>query len=1039
MKKYRVKFDSGRVLGPFSIDEFKELLAKGHIKGDEECQLFPAGNWLSISLFEELKTLINDTSPKEKSDEATFIRKLSDIKRDKDLGPVGPQKIESSTDVANSEFPQAFEFQKEIPKVAAEEEEYNLTETEINDPIQDNRDKTLINPETLQYLEELRKEKEKQKIIEDEKAKRVEIKEPEVDLINDSTQFVDTRNLKHKLREEIQATENQIAKEIEEKKKAELNKELEAQKRLQSQHEEEDEDEEPESKFKKLIVLGAILILGYVLLFPEEPKKVVKPIVPIEPIISFPQRFETPSEELADQNYKQGMLEYQKHTYAGYLNAIKYFRISSENKFKDNQATYRLIYLYSELLNNISDKIIRTDNANTTFKLLQIFMTKINSEAIMASAAANFYYYLGKYDAAVQVVDKFLTIKTNKPSMELFAIYLKSLLKSGDLERAKKVFEKLETVENKPYEVDFQIMEYLFSVQRNEEAIVLLEEMDTKYPKNVKILLAKAKQYLVTGDLGSLEILLNQVRDLEAENSPVYFAKYLEYQGMLAVSKNNNDKALEYFKKSLNLFENQELRGRLAGLEESQNQEANLLITESKAINYINLAKEHLKNKNMNLAFKAALDAEEVAPHYIPAKLFLADLQVKKSFYNDALKILEDLYKEHGNNYDVAYSLMMLYADAYKFRDLDRMIENLVNTDFRNDPRFLKVQAKKYLQKENFSLAVQWLQKALNLNPLDDDLIFEMASLYIKYKKFDDGKILLRRAMELDPSRPEYDIKYAEIVYEIDGAEAAIGYLYNILRENPNNVSALSAIGIYYFNSGQMKFFEETKKKMEELAKRDKALYEFLIKAAKRNDKPNDVIKYSNELLSVDPGDLGARMYLGQVYVEQEKFKEGLEQFREVESRLDTYPLVKYNISKLYMLIDNTEKATEYAQAEIDANPTNVHGYILLGDIFSKKKDWAQAEANYKKAQKINSSDVDALIGLATLNFMKSQFTIALDLYSRAKKIEPERAETYKLLGDVYRKIGQSSQAVEQYKTFLELSPNSRYRENLSDYIKVME
>ena len=79
------------------------------------------------------------------------------------------------------------------------------------------------------------------------------------------------------------------------------------------------------------------------------------------------------------------------------------------------------------------------------------------------------------------------------------------------------------------------------------------------------------------------------------------------------------------------------------------------------------------------------------------------------------------------------------------------------------------------------------------------------------------------------------------------------------------------------------------------------------------------------------------------------------------------------------------------------------------------------------------------LVGLAYINFVKSQYEIALDLFIKAKRLDPGRAETYKLLGDVYRKIAQSSLAIESYKMFLELSPNTRYKKDLQNYIRMMQ
>jgi len=60
MNKYRIKLKNDRVVGPFIKLQVAELYLKGHIQGDEECQLFPGGEWLTIKEFEELGNIIEE-------------------------------------------------------------------------------------------------------------------------------------------------------------------------------------------------------------------------------------------------------------------------------------------------------------------------------------------------------------------------------------------------------------------------------------------------------------------------------------------------------------------------------------------------------------------------------------------------------------------------------------------------------------------------------------------------------------------------------------------------------------------------------------------------------------------------------------------------------------------------------------------------------------------------------------------------------------------------------------------------------------------
>jgi tetratricopeptide (TPR) repeat protein len=64
---------------------------------------------------------------------------------------------------------------------------------------------------------------------------------------------------------------------------------------------------------------------------------------------------------------------------------------------------------------------------------------------------------------------------------------------------------------------------------------------------------------------------------------------------------------------------------------------------------------------------------------------------------------------------------------------------------------------------------------------------------------------------------------------------------------------------------------------------------------------------------------------------------------------------------------------------------------------------------------------------------------MALDQYQKVTEIDSNLPEVYKLLGDAYRKLGQSQLAVKNYKYFLELSPNTKYKNSINTYIRTMQ
>ena len=1042
MTQYRLRLHSERVIGPLNFEDLIELKKAGKIEGNEDVQIFPTGDWKPMASFPELLELSSVEENEE--DAATFIRKINLEELREEV---------SKTD----QFPKKFEYEKKTPfssrsdaielDESPQEIDESVIESEVNSEstvvksiakksAQDTDDKTKINTDTLKYLEELKREKEKAL---EEEVEKVE-PEPEINLETDATQIISLDSLK-----ELKKSEKNSEAEFEKEKQSFLKEKLEIEKRLKDSElaeKENDEDEDLESlnsKRKKILLILVVLAIAYVVLFPaEENKNTVKKIVLKEPRIEFPIRFDQPDKNKAEILYKAGLVYEKEGSYFSEIKAGIKYKLSAENQFNTNPALARLIFLYSSHLDNSSNL---KEDANTIFKLVQIFKTKALIDPNFAAAIALFYIETEKYTAAVNTIEKYNAIKKSNPTVELFAVYLDALIKTGDLVKAKAVAKKIETVDMKTRSiyVHLTLINYYTLIGNLERPSQIVADARKIFKRSIPLNLERAKLLFYNEDFKSLKKLLGQLRSVNLGGSRVHYAKYLEYMGLLSAKEGNEKKAEYYFDKALKTHESLELRSRLAELYVQGASSQNTMVSESKAVQLIANSKLQAKKGNWKFAFKDALEANRIAPNFLPAKIYLAKLQINQSIFKEAIDTLEELYDKNPKNPEIVFTLVDAYIESYKFTDVQRLLTILNSSELRNSPEYTSLTAKYYIYKDDFTNSQAWLIRAINKDPLNDKNQFELAKMYIKYNKFNRAKTRLNKAMDLDPANTEYRVAYSKILYEVDGASFAIGYLYNVLQDFPDNGRILSQIGISYYRSGQIKSFEGIKDKLKSIPNKDTTLYEFLIEAAVIDGKPQDQIEYSQKLIEQNPGDLKTRLNLGKIYMSQEKYKKALNEFKAIEDRLETYPMLQLYMANLYMLTDNLDKATELAMKEVKANSSSELGYILLGDIYSRKKEYVEAENSYKKAQKINGENVDMLLGLAKINFKKSQYDLTIDLFLKARENAPERAEIHKLLGDAYRKMGQSSLAMESYKLFLELSPTSKYKDEINSYVQKMQ
>ncbi|MEI8347809.1 MAG: tetratricopeptide repeat protein, partial [Pseudomonadota bacterium] len=327
------------------------------------------------------------------------------------------------------------------------------------------------------------------------------------------------------------------------------------------------------------------------------------------------------------------------------------------------------------------------------------------------------------------------------------------------------------------------------------------------------------------------------------------------------------------------------------------------------------------------------------------------------------------------------------------------------------------------------------LQEGINRNPLDDEDYFLLAQILFNNKKFDRSKMALSKAIALNPEAIEYHSLYAKILFEVESTDAAIGYLRNLESKFIDNSHIIGDIATFYHRSGQLKQFEEYKKKVQELLVPDVNLYIFLTDVSKREGAVDDYIRYTNELLKLTPGDLTIRMNLGEFLYQRQRYDEAMSAFVEVQNRLPSYPKVNYYISTIFVLKNDLKKAEEYAKKEKEYNPKFEAGYVAMGAVMSKMAKYGPAIKEYETALSLNAKSVDALMQLAKIKFDQRDYNMAREYYQRVLRQDQTRAEAHRQLGYIYRAIGQSRLAVESLKVYLELYPNAPDRARIEQEI----
>ena len=313
MEKYRVRLKTGRVVGPFLDNQILEMRDKHIIIGQEECQVYPTGDWLPVSGF----SFWQGSSQKNNS-EATFVIDLTQLQnapaenlgiQDKDT--VQPEKyIEGLASEVAPENPKhnktqfrEFDYKNAIDEIPEITEPPKPTKKIVSPPVStveksertiikvmpkedenektvvrsitaaknnDEFDKTTVRTEAIKWkseqeIDRQKKEAQRLKTEEENRLREEEENKNKFNLDTDSTQAISLTSLTGTLHEEAVRTEHELVQ-IEEivqsnKRKQQEKKESDEQKEVEDDNQVEEAEKQKEKKKKIFLVLLWYLFL----------------------------------------------------------------------------------------------------------------------------------------------------------------------------------------------------------------------------------------------------------------------------------------------------------------------------------------------------------------------------------------------------------------------------------------------------------------------------------------------------------------------------------------------------------------------------------------------------------------------------------------------------------------------------------------------------------------------------------------------------------------------------------------------------------
>lgn len=445
------------------------------------------------------------------------------------------------------------------------------------------------------------------------------------------------------------------------------------------------------------------------------------------------------------------------------------------------------------------------------------------------------------------------------------------------------------------------------------------------------------------------------------------------------------------------------------------------------------------------------------------------DFEFAKTASTRALSLNPDIYWYYRTMADV-YLKLLDVPNAQKA--LEACIKRFPD---RVEERYELVQI--YGENGKYPQALEQLDAMEKLIGPSEEISIDRCQVYTLQKNYDLAREEMLKLIGMNP----YEVKYYELLYQqylTEGKETeALGVLDNLLKVSPGNDYALLTLADHYRKLGDMKKSDEYLFKafeqngvsadgkfkiienllaasMQDASQLErvgvltgKMCIQFPKEArswALRGDyfsvsaKLDSALVYYRHSLEIQPQQEGVWQQLLLVYSDKGDTK-GM--YSEAEKALEYYPnseLILYMYGAGAFVSQKTDEALyafeKLKKMKIQNPEMKLDVYSYLGDIYQSKKRFAESDAMYEEALKIDPKNEHVLNNYAYyLSLRKERLEDAEKMILSALKLHPESSTYLDTYGWILFQQGKYSQAYEQLFKAAALKTDAEIMEHLGD------
>jgi tetratricopeptide (TPR) repeat protein len=309
-------------------------------------------------------------------------------------------------------------------------------------------------------------------------------------------------------------------------------------------------------------------------------------------------------------------------------------------------------------------------------------------------------------------------------------------------------------------------------------------------------------------------------------------------------------------------------------------------------------------------------------------------------------------------------------------------------------------------EKENYDVAIELLMKCYYLNSHDDALMYEFANIYALKGDINSAILYLANAVSLDKNNIWYQINLANLYLAIEDLAMATDIFEFTVEKFPDREEINYNLVELYLKQNRYQKAVEVLYRIEkkEGINEDVSFEKFRIYY--NVGKKKEAFKEIDVLINKFPKEMKYRILRGNIYLEEEDFKNALAQYNYVLEREADNGAARFAMAGYYEKTGEQDKAIaemDYAlrSKNIDVE-TKIGILVKYLEIISDNEDWE------KRTSGLFETLIENHYGVPEIHHYYAVYLISLEKYNEAVKeletildIKPQYLEAWYAIVEV--------------------------------------